>query len=639
MRTSTPRRATRAHRLCVAVALTCALWPVLGRAAEDPNARSVRAGDPVDVLFVLDNSGSMRSNDPDRAMRTLVVDFASEMSSGSRLGVVVFDGSARLVEPLSFEIGPGSRSKWLGEMASIDYTGRWTNSPAGVERALYEFKQSGRDGVAKIVVFITDGLVDTGDRSRDLEKKGWLKEELAADAIREGVRIYGIALAEGADVELIQALAHRTGGEYWRVTKAEDLAAALASLDRVPHGPLSVLGSPAEMPLPERAATARAATPSAEAPPRVSAAAGDPMRGVVLLALGLGVAVSVLATPFLRRRLRARVRPSAIAPFSAASGFPLLPALPRGGRPPVVQLEDIADATGRGKPILLLDAPITRIGRDPGNDLVIPGDTVSSFHATLEYRDGYFHVEDQRSTNGTWLSGRRLFANRPARLKSGDVIDVAGHEFRFLIPDHEPLGRTQVLDGTSLAGHPSPVRSGSDAGPVTGLVTAFDQCLAGHLSRIAAIGDAHRRFVERAFPIETRALLVRRAQELIERCQRESQREGQGGQTDLAKSDIQYSICAIPLPLDRARDWYIEQHGGFAKFLIGLLDRWTGSGRTCDAVCVITFGTLSDAWLSITIVPARSDADAIEVMSLELLTDDERREATSLEIVDADSLA
>ena len=115
----------------------------------------------------------------------------------------------------------------------------------------------------------------------------------------------------------------------------------------------------------------------------------------------------------------------------------------------------VGDATGRGKPVLLLDAPTTRIGRDPGNDLVIPSDTVSSFHATLDYRDGYFYIEDQRSTNGTWLSGRRLFPTRPARLKSGDVIDVAGHEFHFVIPDHEPRGRTQVLDVTSLTGRGS----------------------------------------------------------------------------------------------------------------------------------------------------------------------------------------
>lgn len=639
MQMSPETPAARVGVLCVALALAWVVGPASARAQRAPERASSDSRQAVDVILVLDNSGSMRGNDPDHAMRTLVVDFALSLAPGSRLGVVVFDASALLVEPLSFEVGPGSRARWRETMATVDYSGQWSNSPAGVERALYEFKQTGRDGIPKIVLLVTDGLVDTGDRARDLEKARWLKEELAADASRDGVRIYGIALAEVSDVELIQALAHRTGGEYWRVPGAADIAEALASLGRSPPPKRPDAAPPAGTPVAGPTVASRAVAPAATAPEQPLSSAPVSTRGVLLLGLGLCVAAIVLVAPLLRRRLRARVRPSAYAPFASPGAAPLLPALPRGGRPPIVQLEDIADATGRGSPILLLDAPITRIGRDPGNDVVIPHDTVSSFHATLDHRDGYFHVEDQRSTNGTWLSGRRLFANRPARLKSGDVIDVAGHAFRFLIPDHEPLGRTQVLDVTSLAGArsaaPAPRAAASSAGSPGPLVTAFDQCLGGHLARIAAIGDAHRRFVERAFPIETRALLVRRGQDLIERCQR----EGQGGQTDLAKADIHYSICAIPLPLDRARDWYIEQHGGFAKFLVGLLDSWTGSTRRCDAICVITFGMLADAWLSVTIVPARSDADAIEVMSLEFLTEDERREANSLDIVDAGSLA
>lgn len=622
MRTNRHPPASSAAATRLAIALACLLLPV----AAPGNARAV--GEPVDVFFVLDNSGSMRTNDPDRKMRALVVEFATSMSPGSRLGVVVFDESARVVAPLDAQVGPGSGLRWNDVMSSVDYAGRWTNSPAGIERALYEFKQSGRDGVAKCIVFVTDGLVDTGDRVRDVEKTRWLREELAADARRDGVAIYGIALAELADVELIQALAHRTGGDYWRAPDADRIATALASAGRRMRESIG-----------RTAPVAPSATPAAMTPP-VSAAPRDATRGPVLLGLGVAIAALVLVAPFVRRRLRMHVRPSHVASLASEAHSPLLPALPRDGRAPIVELVDVSDATGRGRPVLLLDAPTTRIGRDPGNHVVIPSDTVSSFHATIDYRDGYFHVEDQRSTNGTSVGGRRLFANRPKRLKSGDVIDVAGYPFRFLIPDHEPRGRTRVLDvsaGPGGRGVASPVPQGEvgASSSVDRLVSAFDACLGGHLARIAALGDDHRRFVERAFPIEIRALLVRRGQDLIERCLR----EGQGGQAELAKERIHYVICALPSPLDRARDWYVERHGGFAKFLVGLLDARTGSPRACDAICVITFGMQSESWLSITIVPARSDGDAVEVMSLEFLTEDERREAASLDIVDADDPA
>ena len=145
MRTRRTGPASSRGTALAAIALASVLLPVLAPGI----ARAV--GEPVDVFFVLDNSGSMRTNDPDRAMRGLVVEFASSMSPGSRLGVVVFDESARVVEPLSAKVGPASGARWNDVMANVDYAGRWTNSAAGIERALYEFKQSGRDGVAKAV--------------------------------------------------------------------------------------------------------------------------------------------------------------------------------------------------------------------------------------------------------------------------------------------------------------------------------------------------------------------------------------------------------------------------------------------------------------------------------------------------------
>jgi pSer/pThr/pTyr-binding forkhead associated (FHA) protein len=90
-----------------------------------------------------------------------------------------------------------------------------------------------------------------------------------------------------------------------------------------------------------------------------------------------------------------------------------------------------------------------RIGRDVGNDIVIARETISSFHATIEYKDGYFYLEDLRSTNGTCLNDDKLGHNEPVRLKSGDKIDFSIHEFRFLIPDQTPLGETIMVSKMS----------------------------------------------------------------------------------------------------------------------------------------------------------------------------------------------
>ena len=94
-------------------------------------------------------------------------------------------------------------------------------------------------------------------------------------------------------------------------------------------------------------------------------------------------------------------------------------------------------AVERGVTLEVLDGPMDglilsgdferiKIGRNPGNDLELHSDrSVSSDHAVLRRNeeDGW-QIEDLRSTNGTWIDGRRLSPGEPAAI-DGDFM--AGH--------------------------------------------------------------------------------------------------------------------------------------------------------------------------------------------------------------------
>jgi hypothetical protein len=112
---------------------------------------------------------------------------------------------------------------------------------------------------------------------------------------------------------------------------------------------------------------------------------------------------------------------------------------------PQAMLIDVENIISKDSMTLPLSKRMVRVGRDPGNDIVIPHKTISSFHATILFKDGYFYVEDVRSTNGTKLNKKKIKENEPVRLKSGDRIDFADHEFRFLLPSETPLGQTVFL--------------------------------------------------------------------------------------------------------------------------------------------------------------------------------------------------
>lgn len=61
-----------------------------------------------------------------------------------------------------------------------------------------------------------------------------------------------------------------------------------------------------------------------------------------------------------------------------------------------------------------------RIGREAGNDLVLPDDAVSRHHATVWTVGDQVYVRDENSTNGTWVNERRIFT--PTLLRPGDRV-------------------------------------------------------------------------------------------------------------------------------------------------------------------------------------------------------------------------
>jgi Mg-chelatase subunit ChlD len=393
----------------------------------------------LDIVFVLDNSGSMRKNDPNFITREVVTNFVSDLGETARLGMVIFDETAELVEPLTLLDNSKIRASFLKGLDLIDFRGKFTNSPAGIERAVYELKTNGRRHAEKIIIFLTDGIVDTGNKNQDLEKEKWLKEDLTQDSKNAGIRIFGIAFTDNADFRLIQTLAVRTEGEYFRVFEVGDLQVVFTKIKGIiAKAPLSKT----DVALAETKPVAPKVQkgPSEQQPQARPAMAGKEYNWLFLI-LSAVVVVMGLAVLVQMARRRKSQAPRPITDKGTAGSI-----LGQGLPMPQAVLIDVGKAVSPESLTLPLKKDVLRIGRDKGNDIIISRETVSSFHATIEYKDGYFYLEDLRSTNGTRLNNDKLRHNEPVRLKSGDRIDFSIHEFRFLIPDQTPLGETVRLN-------------------------------------------------------------------------------------------------------------------------------------------------------------------------------------------------
>ncbi len=592
----------RIARLSIGIALLCSSAGLAWIAEV-----SADVGTGIDLMFVIDNSGSMRKNDPDFNTPRVVSTFLRRLPKEAQVGMVSFDRSARLLESLTPLDDDSAEQRFLRSLEKIDYKGQWTNSAAGFERALYELKVKGRPDARKGIIFITDGITDTGDPHKDQELNQWLRQDFTAESRALGVRIFGIAFTEEADFVLIQALASRTEGEYYRTYDASEI---LIVLDDI----LTRFQPPTADTLPPKAPQPLATLPEPQVQPvaqPLSAAAeanGDAKSIISLFNLVLALLTTVVAAGIVflfvkqYRSKRKPVRPTTD---------------PR--KQPEAYLDDVDRVTGKEAGRIAITKAHTTIGRDPRNDITIAKATVSSFHATIEYRGLAFYIEDQRSTNGTRVNDQVLRANTPMRLKSGDRISFATFHFKFTIPEQMPFGETVMVSMTALEGPESGstvIIDLNDQDSAQGLIS----CMQNHLLQLYSMGPKYKQFATSYFPYDTIDAIACKAHANLKK----TQSDGRQYCDAIIEKETFYLICTLPVPISSAAEWYHANHQGFTKFVM----QWIRSPQyetvKCRRLCVFTFGQDPATWVSLTIVPTHPEPDPVEIISVDFLTESEK---------------
>lgn len=425
-----------------------------GKTAGDEAAADVKK----DVILVLDNSGSMRQNDPDFLTSKAVTEFIGGLDDSTRLAIIIFDQDVNLAVPLT-QVSASNRQELLKSLDKINYRGLFTDSPAAMERAIYELKNNGREDAQKLIIFMTDGIVDTGNPQEDLDRSKWLRESLAPDAADAGIRIFGIAFTEKADFQLIQSLAQTTGGEYYRVLKADDLSRVFNKIN-------SIISKPPE------------ASPAAGAQPTSAQPAPPPAQSAPQQPVVIQVPAKPVTAMGKEERIRSIIIITAVAVLILAvlAILVLLLRRGRGFRPPndeyvtEAYINDIHGYTSTAS--YKLGRKPTMLGRVAGMDtehldyIVIPESTIGRRHSLIEYKDFAYWIVDQGSINGTFVNDVPITSE--VRLKHGDKIRLHKYEFEFLMPEMVDAGMTVVSQTVLAAQSPE----ASEATELKGVDTA-----------------------------------------------------------------------------------------------------------------------------------------------------------------------
>lgn len=166
----------------------------------------------------------------------------------------------------------------------------------------------------------------------------------------------------------------------------------------------------------------------------------------------------------------ATIRPGAKPPIAEEATRPAV------ARTAIASLEIINEGPMKGKRFEIY-TPLTNIGRGAHNDIAIANESVSDSHAKILRKDGHWYVVDQGSTNGTYLSGRRVQGEQQMvgapDVRFGDIKvtfrPAAGHQdvggsTRAVAAVHVDAARRMALHK-----QPAPVASvAANPGPVAG---------------------------------------------------------------------------------------------------------------------------------------------------------------------------
>jgi len=185
---------------------------------------------PLDAVVIMDSSGSMKFTDPKQLRKPAAKLFINLLDSKDKLSVMSFSSKG-------WPIRIGQSSEFLTQLSTakikdsalkatdrISHKGIHTNIHAALAKGIELVKQSKQQNRDPIIVLMSDGQMDVGNKARSQALREQVISELIPQLKENGIKVYSVAFTQKSDQQLLQQVAEATDGRY-----------ALAESDDVLH--------------------------------------------------------------------------------------------------------------------------------------------------------------------------------------------------------------------------------------------------------------------------------------------------------------------------------------------------------------------------------------------------------------------
>ncbi len=168
----------------------------------------------IDVVLVMDTSGSMKKTDPLSLRIPAAKLFMALLKKHDRAAVIGFSENAETLISLTPLDSSDNKEKLFSAADKISSTGKYTNLHDALLKGMEVLAQGSRKNRKQIIVLMSDGMMDVGNADEDRKLVEKMRSTLSARLEEKNVKAYTVAFTEQSDRKLLGKISKRSGGFY-----------------------------------------------------------------------------------------------------------------------------------------------------------------------------------------------------------------------------------------------------------------------------------------------------------------------------------------------------------------------------------------------------------------------------------------
>ncbi len=201
----------------------------INRSPREAKPRAI-AEQGLDIVLVMDSSGSMKKNDPNDLRKPAANLLISLLGKDDRASIVSFSDDGYPVAYLTRTHNASNNDLLFKAVEKISNKGAYTNLAGAIKAATRVYEQAWDSQRKHVVVLMSDGKMDLASAAQDERATAELITKLLPVLKNKQIQVYTIAFTDNSDMRLLQGIANLTDGHFNIARTDKDLHQVFASI-------------------------------------------------------------------------------------------------------------------------------------------------------------------------------------------------------------------------------------------------------------------------------------------------------------------------------------------------------------------------------------------------------------------------